>query len=167
VRADQQVTFNPRRFRTPKAHTIDPNSDEGIVAVRCPTKTECVEADANGSAVTYNPRTAKLIRKHINVEDGESLTALACPTKSQCTVVDNDGTMLTFQPLTGRRSATAKIDKPVGLDEPSGDSDDELDGVSCTSTTFCVAVDTLGNAVTFHPRSRRPGTLGRSTRAGH
>lgn len=84
--------------------------------------------------------------------------AVACPSTTRCTAVDNNGTMLTFQPRTGKRIARAKIDKPVGLDAPSGDSNDELDGIACPGTTFCVAVDTLGNVVTFNPGSRRTVT---------
>jgi hypothetical protein len=105
--------------------------------------------------VTYNPKTGRVIRRHINVEDGESLVRVACPSRTQCTAIDNDGTMLTFSPLTGRRYAAAKIDPAVGLDAPSGDSNDELDGIACPSIRRCVAVDTLGNAVVFNPTSRR------------
>jgi hypothetical protein len=73
--------------------------------------------------------------------------------------------MLTFQPLTGRRLARAKIDPAVGLDAPSGNSNDELDGIACSSTRQCVAVDTLGNAVVFNPTSSRSLTA-RSVDAG-
>ena len=99
-----------------------------------------------------------MIRADRKVENGESLIADACPAKTQCTAVDNDGQMETFQPLTGKHIASATIDKPVGLDAPSGDSDNELDAVACTSAKICIAVDTLGNAVTFNPRSRHSAT---------
>ena len=61
---------------------------------------------------------------------------------------------------------TAKIDKPVGLDAPSGDSDDELDGIACKGTRLCVAVDTLGNVVRFDPHSKSGGQL-KSVDKGH
>jgi hypothetical protein len=143
----------------PKSHTIDPSSDEGIVGVRCPSRTECVAADANGGAVTYNPKTGKLIRRHVDPgADGGSLVALACFSTTQCTAVDNDGDMGTFQPRTGKQIASAKIDVPVGLNAPSGDSSDQLSSIACPGATFCVAVDTLGNVVTFNPRSRANAT---------
>jgi hypothetical protein len=46
------------------------------------------------------------------------------------------------------------IDASVGLDAPSGGSDDELDDVSCPGVTLCVAIDTRGAAVAFNPRSK-------------
>jgi hypothetical protein len=148
----QELTFNPLVFKAHKPTTIDPQSDEGIVDVVCLSTSFCIVDDANGAAVTFNPTTGKRIRKLIKVEYGESQTALACPSKSQCTSVDNDGTMITFNPLTGKRVQSAKIDTPVGLDAPSGDSNDELDGIACPTTKLCIAIDTLGNAVRLNPR---------------
>jgi hypothetical protein len=153
VDVDWQVTFNPQRPRFPRRHSIDPSSDIGLTDLRCPSQTECVAIDGNGGAVSYNPRSAALIKRNISPEHGEGLVALGCSSAAQCTAVDNFGTMGTFQPRTGRSIATAKIDSPVGLDAPSGDSSDELDGVACPTLTLCVAVDTLGNAVSFNPRS--------------
>jgi hypothetical protein len=109
--------------------------------------------------VTYDPQTGRIMRRGINVEEVEALTALACPSRSQCTATDNDGTATTFDPLTGHRLLSVKIDKPVGLDAASGDSDNELDGITCRGTRLCVAVDTLGNVVSFDPHSRRGGHL--------
>lgn len=111
-----------------------------------------------GGAVTYNPRSGALIRRHVNVEDGERLVALACPSKTQCSAVDNNGSVLTFQPRTGKSLAADKIDAPVGLDAPSGNSNDELDGIACPTVRLCVGVDTLGNAVQFNPRSNHGAT---------
>jgi hypothetical protein len=41
----------------------------------------------------------------------------------------------------------------VGSDSPSGGSGNELDAIACPSLARCTAVDTLGNEVTFNPRS--------------
>ncbi len=160
ARLQSQATFNPRAFKQPASHTLDGGGgDQSIVALRCPSRTECVVIDSFGQAFTFNPANAKLLRRAINVEKGEAQTALACPSAKQCTAVDNDGMAITFQPLTGKRIAGAKIDKPVGLDAPSGDSDDELDGVACKGTRLCVAVDTLGNVIRFDPHSTTGGQL--------
>ena len=51
-------------------------------------------------------------------------------------------------------------DTLVGLDAPSGDSNDELDAIACPSATRCTAVDTLGNVVTFNPRSSHDAASG-------
>ena len=154
-----QITFNPRAFGHPKSRVIDHDGDGTIVTVRCPSRTECVALDDDGAAVTYNPQTGRIMRRNINVEEVEAQTALACPSRSQCTATDNDGTAITFDPLTGHRLLSVKIDKPVGLDAPSGDSDYELDGIACRGTRLCVAVDTLGNEVSFDPHSHRGGHL--------
>ncbi|HEY3775537.1 MAG TPA: hypothetical protein VGL69_21210 [Solirubrobacteraceae bacterium] len=158
-RNTSQITFNPRGFGHPKLRVIDHDGDGTIVTVRCPSRAECVAIDDDGAGVTYNPQTGRIMRRSINVEKVEALTALACPTRSQCTATDNDGTATTFDPLTGRRMLSVKIDKPVGLDAASGDSDYELDGITCRGTRLCVAVDTLGNVVGFDPHSRRGGHL--------
>lgn len=158
-RNTSQITFNPRGFGHPRSRVIDHDGDGTLVTVRCPSRSECVVIDDDGAGVTYNPRTGRIMRRSINVEKVEALTALACPSRSQCTATDNDGTIITFDPLTGRRLLSAKIDKQVGLDAPSGDSDYELDGIACRGTRLCVAVDTLGNEVSFDPRSRRGGHL--------
>jgi len=158
-RDTSQITFNPRSFGHPRGRVIDHDGDGTFVTARCPSRGECVAIDDDGAAVTYDPQTGRIIRRSINVEKVEALTALACPARSQCTATDNDGTAITFDPLTGHRLASAKIDKPVGLDAPSGDSDNELDGIACRGTRLCVAVDTLGNEASFDPHSRRGGRL--------
>jgi hypothetical protein len=159
VRIDSQVSFDPRRFGHPRARRADHNGDGTIVTVRCPSRTECVAIDDNGAGITYDPRTGRIMRRNINVEEVEALTALACPARSQCTATDNDGTIVTFDPLTGRRLLSAKIDRRVGLDAPSGNSDNELDGIACRGTRVCAAVDTLGDVVSFDPRSRHGARL--------
>src|SRR5262249_16876599 len=82
------------------------------------------------------------------------LTGSACSSKTQCTAIDNDGGEVTFQPLTGKKIASATIDASVGLDAPSGGSDNELDAVSCPSMKLCVAVDPRGAGVKVNPRSK-------------
>ncbi|HEX5193313.1 MAG TPA: hypothetical protein VFW09_10955 [Solirubrobacteraceae bacterium] len=150
-----QATFAPRRFRGPKLRQLAAFGDAAIVGLQCPSASECVATDTDGYGITYDPRRQRFIRRRIGVERGEALTGAACSARTQCTAIDNDGQALTFQPLTGKRIAHAKIDASVGLDAPSGDSDNELDAVSCPGRKLCVAVDTRGAAVAFDPRSGR------------
>ena len=56
--------------------------------------------------------------------------------------------------MTGKKIAAATVDASVGLDAPSGDSDNELDAISCPGKKLCVAVDSRGAAVAFNPRSK-------------
>ncbi len=159
VRVDQQVTFDPRRFGHPRTRVADHDGDGTFIAVRCPGRTECVAIDSDGAAVTYDPATGHIALRRIDVEEVEALTALACPTRARCTATDNDGTAISFDPLTGHRLLSVKIDARVGLDAPSGDSDNELDGIACRGTRSCVAVDTLGDVVSFDPASRHGATV--------
>jgi hypothetical protein len=150
-----QATFNPRKFKTPKLRQLAAFTDAAIVGLSCPTTTECVASDTDGYGISYNPTSGKFIKRRIKVEAGEALTGSACSSKTQCTAIDNDGNQITFNPLTGKTIASASIDASVGLDAPSGDSDNELNAISCPGAKLCVAVDTRGAAVSFNPRSKR------------
>jgi hypothetical protein len=149
-----QATFNPRHFKRPKLRQLAAFSDAAIVGLACPSASECVAADTDGYGISYNPRKRAFIKRRIKVEPGEALTGSACSSKTQCTAIDNDGGEVTFQPVTGKKIASATVDASVGLDAPSGDSDNELDAVSCPSMKLCVAVDSRGAAVAFNPRSK-------------
>jgi hypothetical protein len=150
-----QASFNPRKFKTPKLRQLAAFSDAAISGLDCPSASECVGTDTDGYGITYNPKAGKFIKRRIKVEAGEALTGGACSSKTQCTAIDNDGQAITFQPLTGKKIASASIDASVGLDAPSGDSDDELDAISCPGKQLCVAVDTRGAAVAFNPQSKK------------
>jgi hypothetical protein len=146
------VSFNPVKFSLARGRSIEPESGEGLVSLRCPSRTECVAVDSFGDGMSFNPQSWKPIKRQIKVDSNEAQTALACPSVKQCTSLDNDGYEYTFDPQTGRRLGSSQIDSAVGLDAPSGASDNELDGISCPTTKLCAAVDTLGNIVTFDPQ---------------
>jgi hypothetical protein len=147
------ASFNPVKFSLALGKSIEPEPGEGLVSLRCPSRTECVAVDSFGDGMTFNPQNWKPIKRQIKVDSNEAQTALACPSIKQCTSLDNDGYEHTFQPQTGRRLSGFQIDTAVGLDAPSGSSDNELDAISCPTTKLCAAVDTLGNVITFDPLS--------------
>jgi len=157
VRGDQQLSFDPTG-RASRPATIDRRADDGLSNVACPTARECVAIDAGGAEVSFNPATGRLLRSAKYLARGDFLVTLACASASQCTAVDDDGRMLTFVPRTGHVIATAIVDRGIALDETTGDSENELDGIACPSVRLCVAVDNLGNEVHFDPRSRRRAT---------
>ncbi len=153
IHSQSATSFNPRRFRAGASRLIAPDYGEGLVSVRCPSRSECVAVDSFGHGVTYNPQTGRTLIKSIRIDGNERLTALACPSASQCTALDDDGTQITFNPANGRILASGKIDSAVGIDDPEQGVGYELDAVSCPGTRSCVAVDTLGNAIAFDPLS--------------
>ena len=80
--------------------------------------------------------------------------------KANCgAATDDDGHAISFDPLTGHRLLDATIDAKVGLDTPGDASGHELDAITCHNTRACAAVDTLGDVVTFDPRSRHGARL--------
>ena len=148
----QSVTgFNPQAFRYRASKLVAPDYGEGLVAVRCPSRSRCVAIDSFGHGATYSPQTGKRLGKTIAINGNERLTALACPSATQCTALDDAGSQITFSPASGRRLNSARIDTAVGLDDPEQGEGNELDAVSCPTTSSCVAVDTLGNVITFRP----------------
>ena len=158
IRGDEQVALDPTRFRHPHPLVVDDDGAATFTAVRCRGAGECVAIDSDGMAVSYDPATGHVDRR-IDVQKGRTLTALACPTRTRCTATDNEGTAISFDPLTGDRLLTVKIDAKVGLDTPGSDTGHELDGIACAATQSCVAVDTLGDEVSFDPRSRQGAGL--------
>jgi hypothetical protein len=150
----RQAAFDPKQFKLPTQHQLASFRDAWVAGIACPAAGECVATDTDGYGVSYDPLTATFIKRRIKVEKGEALTGVACSSRSQCTAIDDDGMEITFQPLTGKRITATSIDRSVGHDAPYGDSDDELDDISCPSVTICVAVDTRGDAVAFNPRSK-------------
>jgi hypothetical protein len=159
ISGQAMTTLNPQKFKYHAAKLIEPVTGEGLVAVRCPLRSECVFVDSFGDGITYNPLTGKLINKRLNVERKEALTAVACPSATECVALDDDGTAIAFQPITGKRLKTQKIDPAVGLDAPSGASNTELDAVSCSGTRNCAAVDSQGGAVVFDPLGATPAVM--------
>ena len=154
----QSVTsFNPRAFGYRAARLVAPDYGEGLVSVRCPSRSQCVAIDGFGHGATYNPQTGKLLRRTITIDGDERLTALACPSATQCTALDDAGSQITFNPTTGRHLNSARIDPAVGIDDPEQGEGNELDAVSCPTTSSCVAVDTLGNVTTFRPLGAATG----------
>jgi len=167
VRGDEQITFDIYRFRHLRPRIIDHDAGATLTAVRCPTAEECVAVDADGDAITYDPANGHIIRGRIAVQKGRTLTALACPNRTQCTATDDDAHAISFDPLTGHRLLDATIDAKVGLDTPGDASGHELDAITCHNTRACAAVDTLGDVVTFDPRSHHGARLHRyDTAAG-
>lgn len=166
VRGDEQITFDVYRFRRLRPQIIDHDAGATLTAVRCPTAEECIAVDADGGAITYNPASGHIVRGRITVEKGRTLTALDCPSRMQCTATDDDGQAISFDPLTGQRLLNATIDVKVGLDSPRDASGHELDAITCSNTQACAAVDTLGDVVTFDPRSRHGARLHRYDAAG-
>jgi hypothetical protein len=110
----------------------------------------CVAVDQSGFALTStNPAGAKWGRPfRIDSNGNAPLTGVSCPTVKLCVAIDASGNVITStKPTRGSRAWK----RPLHVDptaSPGGDPAG-LTGISCPSTSVCVAVDgaTPGNIV--------------------
>jgi hypothetical protein len=129
------------------AKTIDTNTMAGggfLAQVSCPSTSLCVSTQAEGDAVvTNNPTASSPAWSAPNtIDTGHLLIGLSCTSTSTlfCVATDNDGNVF-VSPTPGNPSAwSASVSAGGGS------------GVSCASTSFCVAIGAvhaqgLGNAV--------------------
>jgi hypothetical protein len=139
------VTFSGSSWSKPSA--IDPGSY--LQAVSCASASFCVAVDRRGNAFTFNGSTwsapVKALPNGLTMgEGGISWPVVSCPASTFCAAVDGaDGNVVTFNGSTW----TA----PVNVDAKAAKSVNEsvlifLMSVSCRSTVFCVAGDTIGDA---------------------
>lgn len=140
-----------------------------LVAVSCPSTSLCVAVDNQGNVATSRDPTAGAFAwklTHVDSSFNQSLfspgglAGLSCPSASLCVAVDGSGNVITStNPGSGRPTwRLSHVDSATKspVDQPGGGRPG-LSGVSCPTTSFCVAVDTAGDVLT----SRKP-TTGRS-----
>ncbi|MGO9977234.1 MAG: hypothetical protein ACLP01_31400 [Solirubrobacteraceae bacterium] len=125
----------------------------GLSAVACTPTKLCVAVDTSGYAMTStNPTgTTKVWSKPFRIDavSGGSLTGISCPASNLCVAVDAVGDVVTSTNPTGGAKAWSK---PARIDASTvtGGGFAGLAGVSCPTTTLCVAADsaTPGNVLT-------------------
>jgi len=154
-----------------------------MLAISCPSPTQCTAVGDSGLAVTFNPR-APGRRRASTIDAFHSLFGIACVSATQCTASANPGRVLTFDPATPARR-TSRLVLP-GTDDSTvtcatrrrcvaiaGSREVTFDPlaprhriysdlpsgnvsrVACPSPTQCTAVDYNGSEVTFDPRFPR------------
>ncbi len=126
---------------------IDSNPIDGLA---CPSIKLCLAIDNDGRVLSSTDPTGRARRwQSTDVDGSNSLTAISCPSASVCVVVDGDGNAVTTNDASGPASAwtVALVDSSIVEPSPYGGGPDLLHGVSCPSTTFCSAADSVGNIV--------------------
>ena len=124
---------------------LDGAGDPSGVSCTANGGTLCVATDSNGDVlVSTNPGggPSAWTRAHL---DSLSLLAVSCASTSLCVATDEAGQGFISTDPTGGASAwkQATIDTATY----SGGSPAEVLGVSCTTTSLCVATDGLGNVI--------------------
>ncbi len=95
----------------------------GWMAVSCPISSFCAATDYYGNALTY--RDGSWSPDAVIDRDGYGLYALQCTSATFCATGDVIGNVLTFD--------------GTGWTDPENVGIDFVNGISCTSSTFCVA----------------------------
>lgn len=122
--------------------------------ISCPTATFCAAIDAYGEVVTATDPTggsgAWTTTSLVNPGFADAgLDAISCPTISLCVVTDGlDGSIYASTDPTG--GAGAWVHTVV-------DPGNVLNGVTCTTTSLCVAVDSSGDVLTSTDPTGGPG----------
>jgi hypothetical protein len=127
-----------------KAQRIERAVNGGITAIACASAQLCVAGDQSGYILTSTQPTAS---KHpwsgtvkVDTQSGGAITGLSCPAVNLCVAVDANGNVLTSTAPAGGAKAWSK---PFRVDSSSaiGGGYAGLVGISCPTTTLCVAVD--------------------------
>lgn len=136
-----------------------------LSGISCPSVSLCVAVDNAGNVVvSTEPAGPPSAWSALHVDGANTLSAISCPSVSLCVAVDSGQNAVTSTNPVGGASAwtVAHIDNAVGPEcgkyGPGQDCELGLPGVACPSTTLCVAVDRVGNAVTSTDPAGGPST---------
>ncbi len=121
--------------------------DAGLVGVACPASSLCVAIDSAGRLLVSNKPSLQRgqWRQLTATSPAVGLTGVACPTVRLCVAVNGAGDVIVSDsPRTSRSWSVSYVDKSPDFGLDGGPV---LTGVSCPTSSLCVAVDYDGNAV--------------------
>lgn len=102
--------------------------------ISCVTTTWCMVGDASGQFLTWNGTAWSAPKRAVTLADTDTdggFSSLSCVSSSFCAAVADSGGIVTYR--SGVWSAVTRIKSTTGLELVAA-------SVTCTSTTFCVAV---------------------------
>jgi hypothetical protein len=136
--AGEEATWTPKRV----------DSGQSITGVSCPSSELCVAVDDAGNVLstTEPAKGAEAVwTEPKSIDAGHAITGVSCPSSELCVAVDHSGNVLsTSEPTKGEE---AKWTGPAEVDQSKTSGVASLAGVSCASSTLCLANDTSGNVV--------------------
>ena len=124
--------------------------DAPIDSISCPSLGLCVAVDRAGDVLwSVNPTGGPGAWLAADVDGANELTSVSCPATTLCVAVDAAGNVVTSQSPTGGAGAWAvsKIDSSATSNNSDNAGPVLLRGVSCPSTSLCLAVDAVGNVL--------------------
>ncbi len=122
-----------------------------IDSLTCVSADLCVGVDRGGDVLWSTAPSGGARRWHTADVDGSTeLTGVSCPAASLCVAVDAAGNAVTSTAPTAGRHAWTVTRIDTNTTQKNSDNGDSvlLRDVSCPSTSLCVAVDAVGDALT-------------------
>jgi hypothetical protein len=123
----------------------------GIVGVSCPSVAFCVAVDELGRILSTAEPTGGTPAWSVIQSPGTSkfLLGVSCPSTGMCVAIGGTDVITSTDPSGGTGSwSRATVDTPTGTTPQETFNFTGLTGVSCPTTTFCVAIDSDGRVVT-------------------
>jgi hypothetical protein len=112
-----------------------------VDSVSCASTSLCVSGQAEGFIhVSTKPASTEWLVLEIVELEVVTMNAVDCLTSSFCAIVDSKGSVHIA-------NTEAKIKEEKGWKPTDVDGSTSLQGVSCTSTTSCIAVDSAGDVL--------------------
>lgn len=153
---------------------IDPSIS--LASVSCPSASFCAAVDSDGRVVIYG---AGGWSAPSSLSDGTPFTSVSCASSQFCVAVDDDGAVYAYDGTSWANddnftSSVTYASCPQAqfcmILDPYGDfvtdeggewnqssfslsGDDSIAGVSCSSSTSCIAVSSSGNSYTYDGQS--------------
>ena len=167
------LTYNGTSWSAP--NNIDPGSG-GLDWVSCPTTSFCVAVDSNGYALNYNSGTWSA---PVALNPGVALNSVSCTSASFCAADDANGNVYTYNgtwsggtlldtnglnavscPMVSGAFVCMVVASTDGNEytysgtswsgPTNADGANSIYGLSCPSSSFCVASDWSGRVVTYN-----------------
>jgi hypothetical protein len=126
-----------------------------LTAVSCPSVSFCMAADVGGRVLTYNGSSWSAPAS----SNAASFSALSCASESFCIVLSQSAITEETQAFTYNGSSWST---PVSIDGPG----EGVPALSCSSASFCVAMDDNGYAMTYNGDSWNSPTRVKDTGYG-
>ena len=130
---------------TPEMWSVVPSPGTDLTAVSCASSSFCMALGAGGSsAETWNGSAWSTVSAPDADSVAQSAGTLSCTSSTFCVSVGSDDDSQTLaEEWNGTSWSVMATPNP---DNPGDDQSATLKGVSCTSSTFCVAVGDGGSA---------------------
>jgi hypothetical protein len=159
---NQVVVFNGQSWSAPQS--IDNNPPDNVVGgVSCLSASLCEVVDAYGRALTFNNGAWA---GPVTIDSNHALDSVSCASPSFCAAMGNPSfsytgseDAVTFDGTAW--SAPTAIDSGTARNQTCTNSFvSPCEGLSCSTASFCMAVDDLNHAITWNGRSwSAPTTL--------